>query len=268
MSALLAEMRDALDQAGSDASEDRPKLHVDGARVDPAGDDPIHGKAARLCSVNAKTFGPIAKRLDVTHLSIVEMRGGELGEIHAPRLKVLEVSWATKLADISEIARFSKLEGLFLSDTPKVYDLSPFSKLANLRVLVFEGGMWNKNKAHSLAPLNRLAKLEAVQLLNLGVEEDGLRPLAACKQLKWLSLSNQFETSDYAYLSVHLPQTECAQFAASQSTNIGEAYGDIMVTGKRKPFLKSRDAKDQARLAKYEAEFEKLKDKFRAEIGH
>ena len=37
---------------------------------------------------------------------------------------------------------------------------------------------------------------------------------------QFLAVSNQFETADYAYLAVHLPDTECAQFAAYQQSNI------------------------------------------------
>lgn len=268
MHPLIDQMREEMDAAGADASEDRPKLHIDGQRVDLGGTGKLSGLAARLCSVNAKTFGPIAERLDVERLSIVEMRGGELGALKCPKLTHLSITWATKLSDIGAISRFKQLKFLELTDTPKVRDLTPVAALQKLRALIFQGGMWNKNRAVSLAPISELAGLEVLMLLNLAVDDGGLRPLGRMKRLKSLFLSNQFETSDYAYLSVHLPKTTSDQFAAYQKLGNNRQYGDVMVTGKRKPFLHSRDAKDQARLAKYETAFEKLRAEFQAEIDH
>ena len=269
MHPVLEQMRAELFEAGGDSTEDRPKLHIDGSRIDLGGTGPLRGKAAHLCSVNAKTFAPIAARLDVERLSLGEMRGGELSDLPpSDRLTHLGITWATKLSDISALSGFPNLRFLELSDTPKVHDLTPVAGLTQLRGMIFQGGMWNKNRAASLEPLASLPALEALELYNLAVDEGGLRPLAALKGLVSLAVSNQFETADYAYLAVHLPDTECAQFAAYQQSNIGDQYGDIMVTGKRKPFLKSRDLKDQARLAKYVAGFDKLKAEFQAEIDH
>ena len=39
-----------------------------------------------------------------------------------------------------------------------------------------------------------------------------------------------------------------------------------MVTGKRKPFLNTRDPRDKARLARYVAEFEALKSGFQKDM--
>ena len=76
---LHEEMYDALEEAGGDSSEDRPKLYIDGVRIDPGdADRPLKGKAARLCSVNDKTFAPIARHLDVERLSIIELRGADI----------------------------------------------------------------------------------------------------------------------------------------------------------------------------------------------
>ncbi|NKB27910.1 MAG: hypothetical protein GKR99_10285 [Rhodobacteraceae bacterium] len=64
-------------------------------------------------------------------------------------------------------------------------------------------------------------------------------------------MSNQFDTSDYAYLSVYLPRAECARFAPYESLLREIGGKDVMVTGKRKPFLNTRDPKDAAQPEKY-----------------
>ena len=266
MHPLIEQMREELEIARSDGSEDRPKLHIDGKRVDLAGAGRLGGVAAKLCSVNAKTFQPIAARLDIERLTIVEMRGGDLADLECPRLTHLNITWATKLADVSALSRCSRLRYLELTDTPKVHDLSPLSKLANLRALVFQGGIWNRNRAQSLDPIADLPALEVLALLNLAVEEGGLRPLAKLARLKALFLSNQFETADYAYLSVHLPRTDCAQFEAYETLASEIGGNNVLVTGKRKPFLNTRDEMDRVRLEKYVAAFQALQAGFRAEI--
>ena len=110
--------------------------------------------------------------------------------------------------------------------------------------------------------------LQVLVLHNLTVAEGGLRPLAGLNRLKALLLSNQFVTTDYACLAVHLAQTDCAQFAAYEDLASETGGKNVMATGRRKPFLNSRDAKDQKRLDRYLRDFEALKAEFRAEIPH
>jgi hypothetical protein len=73
-------------------------------------------------------------------------------------------------------------------------------------------------------------------------------------------VSNQFPTEDYAYLAVELPNVICEMFQPYIKLNQKINDLDIMVTGKRKPFLNSKA--DTDRILKYEKAFEKLKKKF------
>lgn len=262
---LQKQMYDAIERAGSDNSEDRPKLFIDGKRISLKRETgALLGTAARLVSTNDKTFPSIVERLDVEHLAIGEMRGADLSALaNCTRLKHLHINWATKLADLSVLRTLGDLSFLEIEDAPKIETIEPIGALTKLRWLCYRGGMWNANHADTLEHFSGLSNLEALVLHNLKVSKGGLKPLAALKSLRFLALSNQFETEDYAYLSVQMPETECAQFAAYQQLNPSK-YGDIMVTGKRKPFLKSRDPKDQARLQKYVAAFKEMQDRFRA----
>ena len=45
--------------------------------------------------------------------------------------------------------------------------------------------------------------------MNLKVKDDSLEPLIQLKNLRELSLSNQFKVEEYAKLSVALPYTKC-----------------------------------------------------------
>lgn len=261
---LQKEMYDVLARAGFDNTEDRPKLFIDGRKVNLKTEcGALAGTTARLSSTNDKTFPDIARRLDVEQLTIGEMRGADLSALaNCKRLTHLHINWATKLTDLSVLRTFNDISFLEIEDAPKIETIEPIGTLTNLRWLCYRGGMWNANHADTLEHLAGLSNLEALVLHNLKVSKDGLKPLAALKSLGFLALSNQFETEDYAYLSVHMPETACAQFAAYQQLN-ARKYGDVMVTGKRKPFLQSHDLKDQKRLQKYVAAFKKLQDGYR-----
>ncbi len=255
------------ERAGHDASDDRPRLLLDGVRVDPAGQDALTGTAASICSVNDKTLAPMLARLDVRTLSIQEVRATSIdGVQRLGRLRYLAINWATRLSDLAPLTALSKLEVLSLIDTPKAGDLTPLTDLSQLRALEFSGGMWNKNRAQTLEPLSGLRWLEELRMTNLAVQSGGLRPLSALTALKSLTLTNQFETSDYAYLSVHLPRAECARFAPYETMSHNIGGKNIMVTGKRKPFLNSRDPKDAARLQKYVAAWAVECERARADL--
>ena len=92
------------------------------------------------------------------------------------------------------------------------------------------------------------------------VSEDGLRPIEVLKDLKELWLSNQFETIDYAYLSVKLPNTKCDSFKPYIKYDKPIGDRDTMITGKRKPFLNSLN--DRTKIEKYERDFYKMVSDF------
>ena len=90
------------------------------------------------------------------------------------------------------------------------------------------------------------------------MEDESLEPIAELKELQELSISNQFPTKEYAKLSVALPNTKCDKFEAyvHLPSSIGDK--DIMVVGKRKPFLNSNSKVDMKRLEKYQEQFKLL----------
>ncbi|HEX4122382.1 MAG TPA: hypothetical protein VH619_17340 [Verrucomicrobiae bacterium] len=138
-------------------------------------------------------------------------------------------------------------------------DLATGASLTELVAFQYSGGLWNKNQAESLAPLAALPKLQELVLMNLRVKEEGLRPLGECKTLQTLAASNQFETADYACLSVVLRHVKCEFFAPW--TRVKSAFGgDTMIIGKRKPILSlTRDAE---KIRDYEKAFRRLQAHF------
>jgi hypothetical protein len=244
------------------SGEDKPVAIVDG-QVIPVSRDvgPLRGSVAWVVGVDDRTFPALCARLQAASLAFYEMRVSDLGPLAGlDGIRELGITWNTKVVDLEPLRSLRDLELLVLQDIPKVRSIDAIGELEHLVALDFSGGIWNRNRAQSLEPIGRLGSLQELVLTNLAVASDGLRPLARCRSLRRLSLSNQFATEDYAYLAARLPQVECEMFAPF--VPLGQAIGgnDVMVVGKRKPFLNA--SKDADRLARYVRDFERLQSGF------
>ncbi len=123
--------------------------------------------------------------------------------------------------------------------------------------------MWSTFKPDTLKPLENLDKLWGLSLKAIRVGDQSLEPVANLKQLRYLELSNQFPTEEYARLSVALPDTECTHFAPYVDFFPDkDGTKQVMVTGKGKPVLSL--PKDSARLERYVQRFRELEDSFRS----
>lgn len=226
---------------------------------------PIRANSAYVVGARQRHLAQVSELLECRALSFKDLQAQDLSPLQRIEgLEWLSITWNTKVTSLKPLATLQGLTRLSLSDVPKVLDLDPIGSLTGLVALNYSGGVWNKATAATLAPLSRLQALEELCITNVRILDGGLRPLAACRRLRRLELSNQFQTADYAYLSVALPDAVCSHFAAYVPVDI-EGLGDAMVVGRRKPFLDS--TRDADRLARYVADFERLQAGFRAELA-
>ncbi len=258
----ITELKDLLFQEADWAPADRPVLIADGRvlRINELS-APVCARVACVVGVNQPSFANLCRLLRAETLHFHDMRVADIRPLTAIRgLKQLAIRWNNRLADLSPLAQLRQLQVLLLEDTPKVFDLGPISRCSALSALECSGGLWRKNSVASLEPLAELPLLEHLVLTNLKIQAGGLRPLAGCKRLRRLQLSNQFPTEEYAFLSVALPAVACCLFAPYVQLHQPIDGKDIMVVGSRKPFLSSRQ--DAARLEKYAKAFAALRDHF------
>lgn len=255
---LLQSRAQGVDWSG----EDKPIAIVDGRLCRVREMDSVEeGSSGYVVGVNDKTFPIACEYLRVETLHFYEMRVSDLTPLAQHLwLRRLAITWNTKVTSINPIGELGGLEVLVLEDTPKVRSLDPIARLHDLVALDYSGGICNKNRAESLDPVGQLQKLEELMLTNLRIDTGGLRPIAKCSRLKHLTVSNQFPTADYAYLSARLPEVDCDML--TPWVRLGQALEgkDIMVVGRRKPFLSS--VEDRDRIEKYERQFEKLRTEF------
>jgi len=242
----------------------KPVLVLDGQVTEWQPNKMLSGNAAYIVGANEKTFDTLCAALSVKIAVFYEMRVPDLSCLqNISGLEHLAIIWNSKVVNLGPLSCLPHLKTLALVDTPKAHDLQPIASLQDLRAFEFSGSptLSSKNTAKSLEPLAALPSLNELQVTGLKVEKDGLRPVARCKALQKLSVSNTFDTEDYAFLAANLPNTTCRHFGATVQVQ-GDAIGtgiDTMVVGRRKPFLNSQ--KDAERIKKYEAAFKKLKAK-------
>ncbi|SPH24326.1 hypothetical protein DEA8626_03377 [Defluviimonas aquaemixtae] len=241
-----------------------PKVFLDGHELDLAAcKGPIEGERALILGAHGKNLHDLLARVTVDTLGICDSRAEDFsGLARLSGLRRLDIRYVTRLTDISCLRGLKHLETLVFYEPGKLTDISPIAALENLTAFEFSGGISAVARADSLAPIGALKRLEMLRLLNLRVTDGGLRPLAGCESLACLDVSNQFETADYAYLSVMLPDTECALFRPYTDLECKIGDSDVMVTGLRKPFLNAK--RDAARLARYVEAFELLRAEARA----
>jgi hypothetical protein len=264
---LLAEIwSTAIETLPRWAEHEQPVIVADG-KVHRVAElrESLHANSAYVVGARQRHLEQLSRVLQVKALSFKDLQAEDLSPLHRVQgLEWLSITWNTKLSSLEPLATLRGLTRLSISDAPKVRDLDPIGNLTSLVALNYSGGVWNKATAATLAPIARLEALEELCLTNLKILDGGLRPLAACRGLRRIELSNQFETADYAYLSVALPDASCTHFAPYVRVEIG-GLGDAMVVGRRKPFLDS--TRDAARIARYVADFERLQAGFRAALA-
>ena len=175
--------------------------------------------------------------------------------------ETLILEWNTKAQKLWDVSKNKQLRNLAIIDFSKLRNIDGLGKSSQLRSLVLEGGMWKPMKLETLEPLAQHKDLEELRLLNIRLKDNSLQALKNLSNLKFLELSNQFPTKEIALLSKELPNTKCKLFQPFVDVEIKDENDnlvyDVMIVGKRKPFLlKSKDTK---RIEKYVKEFEKYR---------
>lgn len=223
--------------------------------------EPISGHGAFGYSVNEKELAHLCDHLSVGALGFKGLRTTTIAPLQKlTGLRKLSLWWVQKLADLSPLATLP-LQALELDDIRYAHDISPLAQMPTLRALVIAGGMNSTQQIDTLIPLTKLPELCELRMMSLRLGDDSLRALVACPALRDLHLPNTFATEDYAYLRAKRPELRCEALCAYQTSDRAVfADKNVMVTGRRKPFLNAR--KDAARLAKYQAQFDALLKKY------
>lgn len=210
-----------------------------------------------IYTVNQKEINAILNLVNPKLLHIYEMRVEDLSVISSlTNVEVLGLEWNTKANSLWDLTNNTSLKSLSIKDFSKLNDISPLQNNKSLEILDLSGGISNSLKLNSLEPLRSISNLKYLGLSNIKVLDESLQPISEIKGLQELDISNQFPTEEYAKLSVKLPNTKCNHFQPYINLTSPLGDKDVMVVGKRKPFLNSKV--DVKRLQKYEEQFKAL----------
>ena len=196
--------------------------------------------------------------LRLYHVTVTSLEGIE----RLNTVKRLTLEWAPKVSDLSPLFKLRALTSLSIFDVPKARALDGIEELTGLISLSLSGSrgaLTPKMRLTSLEPITRISGLTRFSLANASVENDDITVLARCLALEHLSLSNQFERSQVAFLAKKMNHRLVEPISAGFETNLEceKCRGHkFMFAGRRMPILcRSCDA---TRFEKLLSEFERL----------
>ncbi|MFC4712997.1 leucine-rich repeat domain-containing protein [Planococcus dechangensis] len=215
-----------------------------------------------IYSVNQQEFDQILSQVNPEMLYIYNMRVENLSLLsNLTNLQTLSLEWNTKALSLWNISKNTRLNALSIEGFSKIRDIEPLMQAKKVEYLNLQGDHNNKLRIKTLEPLKHLDKLRYLGLSFIRVEDESLKPISNLKGLKVLAISNQFPTEEYAKLSVDLPETKCSKFFAYERLYQAISGMNIMVVGKRKPYLNLQ--KDAEKVKKYENQFKEMQEAYK-----
>ncbi len=217
--------------------------------------------------VRAEHLPHIARLSSLTGLWLSEVRGESLAPLRSlVGLQSLRIHWATKLADLGDVAALRGLRTLHLWDLPKLASFEGVQTLTELREFTYETApsrdARGPQRFPSLTPLGALARLERLRLVGVATVDDSLAPLRGLHALRDLHMTNAFPLEEFARLAAALPQArgnfsepiwqlpgrvDCAKCAGEK----------VLLLGRGRRLCCARC--DAERIARHIAEFERIR---------
>lgn len=183
-------------------------------------------------------------------------------------LRLAAFFWNQRTTRLWDFSRTPNLRGLFLKDFTRLHDLSDLSAATSLNELEFGDMIWRTSVFQSLKPLESLGQLKALCFDAKQIEDGRIEPLASLQHLKSLQFpANQFTTRQVAWLRAHMPDSlstrslEPVWSFMDRPIGKGDRQRDMLVVGKRKPWLNSK--RDARRIERYVDEFWRMVEQFR-----
>lgn len=174
--------------------------------------------------------------------------------------------WNQRVTHLWDLSKNPKLRGLSFDDFTRMHTLEEIPLSPSLEELYFGDKIWNKYILDSLTPLSRTKKLKTLVFSAKKINDNDITPLARIMNLESLEFtSNLFSTEQVAWLTANTTNIRSSVLAPytkfENPLKTEKTTKDVLVVGKRKPFLNSQE--DKLRLEKYVREFDDLVNKYR-----
>lgn len=182
-------------------------------------------------------------------------------------LRLASFYWNQRATRLWDLRKTPELAGLHFDDFTRLHNLADLATATSIVELEFGDAIWDTSVFDSLQPLAALASLKSLKLSAKKITDGRIEPLAALRQLESLVFSSkQFTTAQVAWLRAHLPETLRSE-ALEPLRRISPPMRreakelDVLLVGKRKPFLNS--VLDHARIKKHIEQYEAMVELFR-----
>jgi hypothetical protein len=250
-----------------------PKIgggRLDGSHLAAVGENPS-ARALRISGLDQATFENLVARYG-TQFSAIEFwkcpRIADLSPLEdLPDLQLVALYWNQRATRLWNLSRNPRLTGLCFEDCTRLHDLRDLQAGIALDELEFGDAVWSTSIFASLDPLAGLSGLRSLNFNAKRIDDGRIDPLGELTRLQVLRFPpRQFTTRQVAWLRARLP-------ASVESASLGpvvqferpfELEGkskDVLLVGKRKPFLSS--VTDEVRIRKHVDEFWQMVDDFR-----
>lgn len=185
-----------------------------------------------------------------------------------PDLTLVSIFWNQRSTRLWNLAATPKLRGLEFEDFSRLRDLEDLRNAVALEELTFGDKVWMKNSVASLEPLRGLASVRSLWFALKKIDDGRIQPLAGLQGLGLLRCpSNLFTTEQLAWLRARLPDAvrgsvlQPIEMLARPIEIAGSPSRDVLVMGKRKPFLSS--TADASRIQRYVDNYWRLVERYR-----
>lgn len=186
-------------------------------------------------------------------------------------LRMVSFYWNQRSARLWNLACNPQLTALRLEDFTRLHSLDDLDAGQALRELVLGDAVWMKSTFETLEPLATLAGLVSLSLHPKRIDDGRVQPLGSLTNVERLSIpTNLFTTEQIAWLRARLPEAvESRALAAllplTKPLELDGKTRDVLLIGKRKPFLNSK--LDAARIRNHVLRFEEMVTTFRGDPG-
>lgn len=184
-----------------------------------------------------------------------------------PDLRMVSLYWNQRSPRLWNLKRTPQLTALRFEDFTRLHRLDDLNAGEALTEVTFGDAVWAKSTFETLEPLAALTGLRRLSFHPKRIDDGRVQPLGALSGLEKLSIpTNLFTTEQIAWLRARLPEsvesnTLGALMRLEKPLDLDGKPRDVLLVGKRKPFLNSD--LDAARITKHVRAFEKMVSEFR-----
>lgn len=165
-----------------------------------------------------------------------------------------------KIEQLWDMSENYMLEGLYISDFTRLKTLKGIEKAPRLERLSYGNAIWNTSILDDLNVLEK-TKLKEFCFARKKITEEDLTIYTRMPHLEILDFpTNLYTTEQLAWLVAKLPHVKGYALRPYVEFDDDDEK-DVLICGKRKPFLSSKE--DAAKVKAYVYEFEKLVEEYR-----